>query len=54
MQGDRALFDASVWMVEAGMPGLTHNRARMPAVPAHERLPSYRALADNYDEWFPF
>ena len=54
VQGDRPLFDASVWLVDAGLPGLTHNHARMPAVPPPERVPSYRELADDYDQWFPF
>jgi acyl-CoA thioesterase len=54
VQGDRPLFEASVWLIDVGLAGLTHNHARMPAVPPPERVQSYRELANNYDEWFPF
>lgn len=54
IQGERALFEASVWMVDAGMQGLTHDHARMPVVAPPERTQSYRELAEDYDEWFPF
>lgn len=53
-QGDRTLFEASSWLVDRDLAGLTHDHARMPELAPPQSLKSYQELADNYDQWFPF
>lgn len=53
VQEGRTLLSASVWMVDEGLGGYTHDFGRAPAVPPPGDLRSYHDLVDNYDEWYP-
>jgi acyl-CoA thioesterase II len=54
IQGDNALFEASMWLIERDLEGLQHDHARMPEVPTCQSLPSFAQLSDQYDSWYPF
>ena len=53
IQEGRPVHAATGWVVDAGIPGLEHDHAVMPDVPAASELRSYAELADNFEEWFP-
>jgi acyl-CoA thioesterase len=53
VQGDRALLDATVWMVDDGLRGFEHEHATAPEVPGPGALRGYQDHADNYADWYP-
>jgi acyl-CoA thioesterase len=53
-QQDRLLLVASVWTVDAGLTGYTHDFAAAPEVPPPAALRGYQDLAGaEYAEWYP-
>ena len=53
-QAGTPVLAATGWMGQEGLAGFEHADGAMPAVPAHETLPSFREhLGDAMDDWYP-
>jgi len=54
MQHDRLLLAATIWMVDDGLQGYTHDFASAPDVPGPQALRGYQDLAgEEYEQWYP-
>src|SRR5258708_7803212 len=53
MQHERLLLAATVWMVDDGLQGYTHDFGAAPDVPGPNALRGYQELAEDYDQWYP-
>lgn len=53
MQQDKLLLAATVWMVDDGLQGFTHDFGAAPQVPGPHALRGYQDLAEEYDQWYP-
>lgn len=53
-QGERPILDASVWVVDDNVSGLTHDVTTMPSVPGPHDLRSFDELQPEGYPWYPF
>ncbi len=53
VQDGRPVVAATAWFVEDELPGLEHDAARMPAVPAPDALAGFDEVAEDYEDWSP-
>lgn len=50
-QSDRAVLQATCWLVDDELSGFEHDQTTAPRVPSPESLAPFDKLADDYSEW---